>query len=140
MATLQLWAGLKLTNTPVIATDDDQVMFRYNTTDDTTAFWTVISSIAGTDTKTVTPVAIAVDTSYNFKIKIDASRIARCYINDVLVLTTTALTNDVDFIPYVGVHTLAGVGSTLILNYMKISRALLNDHKLTTWKKNIQSA
>ena len=124
LATMQTWIGLKLTNTPVIATDDDQLMFRYNTTDDTTAFWTVVSSIDDTDTKTVTPVAIAVDTTYKLQIKIDNARIARFYINDVLVYTTAALTNDIDLIPYVGIHALDTTASTLILNYMKINRVL----------------
>ena len=124
ITTVQIWAGLKLTNTPVIATDADQVFFRYNTTDDTTAYWTVISSIGGTDTKTVTPVAIAVDSTYKFRIKINADRTASCYINDVLVYTTAALTNDVDLIPYIGVHALDTAATTLIINYEKISRVL----------------
>ena len=124
ITTVQIWAGLKLTNTPVIATDDDQVMFRYNTTDDTTAFWTVITSIADTDVKTVTPVAVAANTSYKFQIKIDHARIARFYINDVLVYTSTALTNDIDLIPYIGVHALDTAATTLIVNYEKISRVL----------------
>jgi hypothetical protein len=123
VTTLQLWAGLKLTNTGVIATDDDQVFFRYNTTDDT-AFWTVISSIGGTDTKTITTVAIAANTQYKLSIKIDYARIARFYINDVLVYTTTALTNDKDLIPYVGVQALDTAAVTAILNYEKINRIL----------------
>ena len=123
ITTMQIWAGLKLTNTPVIATDADQVFFRYNTTDDT-AFWTVISSIANTDTKTITTVAIAANTQYKLQIKIDYARVARCYINDVLVYTTAALTNDKDFIPYVGVGALDTAACTAILNYEKINRIL----------------
>jgi hypothetical protein len=124
ITTLQLWAGLKLTNTGIIATDADQVFFRYNTTDDTTAFWTVISSIANTDTTTVTPVAVAANTQYKFKIVIGVDRKAKCYINDVLVYTTAALTNDKDFIPYVGVQALDTAAVTAILNYEKINRIL----------------
>jgi len=124
ITTLQLWAGLKLTNTGVIATDANQVFFRYNTTDDATAFWTVISSIANTDTTTVTPVAVAANTQYKFKIKINSNRTASCYINDVLVYTTAALTNDVDFIPYVGIEALDTAAVTAILNYEKINRIL----------------
>jgi len=124
ITTMQIWAGLKLTNTGAITTDTDQVFFRYNTTDDATAFWTVISSIANTDTTTVTPVAIAADTQYKLQIKIDYARIARCYINDVLVYTTAALTNDKDLIPYVGVQALDTAAVTAILNYEKINRIL----------------
>ncbi|MFA6462383.1 MAG: hypothetical protein WCV90_09045 [Candidatus Woesearchaeota archaeon] len=124
ITTVQLWAGLKLTNTGVIATDADQVFFRYNTTDNAVAVWHVISSINNTDTDTTTAVAVAVDTQYKFKITIDSSRIARCYINDVLVYTTTALKNDVDLIPYVGVEALDTAAVTAILNYEKINRVL----------------
>lgn len=124
ITTLQIWAGLKLTNTGVIATDADQVFFRYNTTDDATAYWTVISSIANTDTTTVTPVAIAAATQYKLQIKIGVDRKAKCYINDVLVFTTAALTNDVDFIPYVGIEALDTAAVTAILNYEKINRVL----------------
>ena len=124
LATCMIWAGLKLTSTGTIATDDDQVFFRYNTTDDTTAYWRVISSIDDTDTATTTPVAITVNTIYNLKIKIDYARIARFYINDVLVYTTTALTNDINLIPYVAIQALDTTASTLLLHYMKISRVL----------------
>jgi hypothetical protein len=125
ITTLQLWAGLKLTNTGVIATDADQVFFRYNTTDDATAFWTVISTIGNpNDITTVTPVAIAANTQYKFKIVIGVDRKAKCYINDVLVYTTGALTNDVDFIPYVGIQALDTAAVTAILNYEKINRIL----------------
>lgn len=124
ITTLQIWAGLKLTNTGVIATDADQVFFRYNTTDDATAFWTVISSIANTDTTTVTPVAIAAATQYKLKIVIGVDRKAKCYINDVLVYTTAALTNDKDFIPYIGIQALDTAAVTAIVNYEKINRIL----------------
>lgn len=124
ITTMQIWAGLKLTNTGVITTDANQVFFRYNTTDDATAFWTVISSIANTDTTTITKVAIAANTQYKLKIIINVDRTASCYINDVLVYKTAALTNDIDLIPYVGVQALAAVAVTAILNYEKINRVL----------------
>jgi len=125
ITTEAIWAGLKLTNTPVIATDADQVYFRYNTDDEYTT-WHVISSINGTDTDTTTAVTVAVDTPYKFQIKIGADRTAKCYINDVLVYTTAALKNDIDLIPYVGLMSLDADTSvsTLILNYEKISRIL----------------
>lgn len=117
------WAGLKLTNTSTVATDADQVFFRFQQGTDT--YWVVESSIGGTDTATASTVTPAVNTIYRFRIIIDSSRRAHCYINDAHVYTTAALTNDVDFIPYVGVQDVgAGAAQTLILHYEKISRIL----------------
>lgn len=122
--TTGIWAGLKLTNTEVIATDADQAYFRYNT-DDSNTTWHVISSINGTDTDTDTGVAVAANTQYKFKISIDANRVAKFYINEVCVYTSTALKNDIDLIPYIGVIELVVTDvSTLIVNYEKISRIL----------------
>ena len=123
IATELVWVGLKLTNTPVIATDADQIFFRYST-DDSDTTWRIISSIGGVDTNTDSGVTVAVSTLYNFKIVVDSDRIAKFYINDVLVKTTTALTNDVDLIPYVGLQALSGVAKNITLCYEKISRVL----------------
>lgn len=117
-----IWAGLKLTNTEVIATDNDQVYFRYE--DDVNAGkWEVVWSIANTDTETDTTVAAAINTDYHLVIAIAADRTARCYINGVLVATTTALTA-ADFIPYIGVAADgAGAAKSLIVRGQTISRA-----------------
>jgi len=120
---LLLWAGLKLTNTPTIATDEDQVFFRYSTEDSDTR-WIVESSIDGTDTATDSGVTVEAETIYRFKIEIDSSRKAHCYINDVLVYVTAALTNDVDFIPYIGIQNLDTGARILSVYYEKISRIL----------------
>lgn len=123
IATALIWAGLKLTNTPTVATDADQVFFRYST-DDSDTTWQVESSIGGVDTSTDSGVTVAVDTNYKFRIEIDSDRKALCYINDVLVYKTAALTNDVDFIPYIGLQSLSAAADTLLVNYEKISRIL----------------
>jgi len=120
---LLLWAGLKLTNTPTIATDDDQVFFRYST-DDSDTTWKVESSIEGTDTATDSGVTVEASTIYKFRIEIDSERKAFCYINDVLVYKTATLTNDVDFIPYIGIQNLDAEARTLSVYYEKISRIL----------------
>lgn len=98
-----IWAGLKLTNTPVVATDNDQVVIRYQAGTDT--YWQVTYSIGGTDVTTscTSIAAVAAATEYKFWITVDSSRIARVWINDVLVVTTTALTTNAQLIPYVGV-------------------------------------
>lgn len=118
-----IWAGLKLTNTSTIATDADQVFFRYSSGDGNTN-WMVESSIGNTDTATNSGIAVVVNTQYKFRITIDAERKAHCYINDVLVYTTAALTNDVDLIPYVGIQASDTAAVTAVLNYEKISRIL----------------
>ena len=98
-----LWAGLKLTLTYATATDDDQVFFRYENGVDS-GNWQAVSSIGGTDDAADTGVTVAASTDYHLVIDIDADRIARFYINGVLVKTTTALTDAVDLIPYIGVR------------------------------------
>jgi hypothetical protein len=96
------WAGLKLTNTEVVATDNDQVYLRYED-DVNSGKFQVIYSIGGTDTTVDTGVTAAVDTDYHVVVDIDASRIARVYLNGALVATSTALTNATDLKPYMGV-------------------------------------
>ena len=97
-----IWAGLKLTNTEVVATDNDQVFVRYED-DVNSGKFQAVWSIGGTDTTTDTGVTAAVSTRYHIQVVIDASRIARFYLNGSLVATTTALTNATDLIPYIGV-------------------------------------
>jgi hypothetical protein len=97
-----IWAGLKLTNTEVTATDNDQAFFRYED-DVNSGRWQAIESIGGTDTATNSGVTVAVDTEYHLKIVITSSRTARFYINGVLVRTSSALTDATDLIPYIGV-------------------------------------
>lgn len=97
-----IWAGLKLTNTPVTATDADQVFFRYED-DVISGDWQAVSSIGGTDDALDTNIAVAVTTQYHLVIVIDSARLAKMYINGVLVKTTAALTSG-DLIPYIGVE------------------------------------
>ena len=123
IVTMLIWAGLKLSNTPTIATDDDQVFFRYDT-DVPDANWQCVSSIGGTATTTDSGVVVAVSTAYNLRIEIDSDRKAHFFINDVHVTQTTALTNDVDLIPYVGIQQLSSGDSSMTLCYQKISRIL----------------
>ena len=97
-----IWAGLKLTNTEVTATDDDQVFFRY---EDAVAagVFQCVNSIAGTDVATASTVTVAVDTVYHLQIVITAARLAEFWVNGVLHATSAALTTATDLIPYIGV-------------------------------------
>lgn len=97
-----IWAGLKLTNTQVTATDDNQAFFRYDAaTND--GEWQAVSSISGTDDEHDTGIAVAADTEYHLRIAIDSTRVARFYINGTLVETSAALADEIDLIPYIGI-------------------------------------
>ena len=101
------WAGLKLTNTEVLATDNDQAFFRYED-DVTSGALIAVYSIGGVDTSVNTGITWAVSTKYRLLIAIDSSRIARFYVGIAgaamtLVATSTALTDATDLIPYIGV-------------------------------------
>lgn len=117
-----IWAGLKLTNTSVIATDADQVMFRYEAAADT--YWNIIDSVGGTDTATVSNVLVVANTNYYFRIEIDADRKAHFFINNNEKYVSGALTNDVDLIPYIGVHTNTTAAKAITLVKEKISRII----------------
>ena len=116
-----VWAGLKLTNTPPVATDNDQVFFRYEAGVNS-GKWQVISSIGGTDTTTDSGITVAVSTRYHLRVTIDASRIARAYINGKLIVTTAALTDATDLIPYVGVAAGAAAAKDITVYGEAISR------------------
>lgn len=111
-----IWAGLKLTNTPTSATDDDQVFFRYED-DVNDGEFQAVSSIGGTDTATDSGVAVAASTTYELVIAIDDSRIARFYINGTLVATSSALTDATDLIPYIGVEADGAAAAKAITYY-----------------------
>ena len=99
-----------------------------------------IYSIGGTDYIADLGIVVAADTTYKLKIAIDSDRKVRCYVNGVQYSVTTAttaggvttgvgsdasaaLTDNVAFIPYVGVQAMAGSAARAIrLHHEKISR------------------
>ena len=109
------FAGLKLTNDHTIATDDDQVYFRFANT----GTIKLVYSIGGVDVSVDTGVTAAVSTVYRLRIIIDSDRVARAYINGVLVATSAALTDAIDLIPYIGVE---GNAKVLTIRSQTISR------------------
>lgn len=102
-----IWDGWKLTNTAVVATDADQAFFRYEEGVNS-GKWQFVYSIGGDDVSADTGVAVALSTMYKMCIDIDSSRIARAYIDDVLVATSTALTSLTTLEYYLGVEVQAG--------------------------------
>ena len=81
------YAGLKLTNTHVIATDNDQAYFFYDSSKTilanagTATTWHFAYSNNGTDYVTNLGLVVDVSTIYHFKIDIDENRDVRAYIN-----------------------------------------------------------
>ena len=151
IADTSFWAGLKLTNVPVYATDADQAYFLYASNDTLGTLTTnpnlhFVYSVGGTDYITDLGIVVVAATSgnvgiYKLRIVIDNNRQVAIYVNGVqygLVTTSTAggatqstattlsnaLTNDIDLIPYVGVQALTGSAKQITLCYEKISRVL----------------
>jgi hypothetical protein len=125
IASYQIWAGLKLTNTGTIATDNDQCFFTFNVENTTSATQFVcVTSRSGTDTETASGVTVAAATSYHLKIVIDSARVPRFYINGVLAVTAAALTDDVDLKPYIGVQALTGAAKAVIVRGLRCSKTL----------------
>lgn len=96
-----LWFGLKLTNTPVITTDIDQVMFRFAHGTDTT--WQMITSVANADVQTDSGVTVGASTRYRLWITVDSGGRPTFWINGVPIFTGAALTAAALLIPYFGV-------------------------------------
>ena len=147
----KVWAGLKLTNDQLVATDNNQIFFKFQT--DATnseafsdySYWHLVHSIGGTDYISQIPVTVAADTPYHLKISIGSDRKATCFINGVqynvtstsgstggtavtavqpgvAAAKTAALTNDTDFIPYIGIEAGAAAAEALNVHYQSISR------------------
>ena len=144
----KLWAGLKLTNDQLVATDDDQAYFKFQTdatnSESFTDFtkWHFIHSIGGTDFISQLPITVAANTIYHLKIEIDADRKLSIFVDGVQYnITSTsgstggtavtsgttksgALTDDVDFIPYIGIEAGAAAAEAVDVHYQCISRTI----------------
>ena len=93
----KLWAGLKLTNDQLIATDANQAFFKFQTDatnseafDDYT-YLHFVHSIGGTDYISQLPITVAANTNYHLRIKFDSSRKMEIFVNGVQYnITATA--------------------------------------------------
>jgi len=144
----KVWAGLKLTMDQLVATDADQAFFKFQTDATNSEAFTdftklhFVHSIGGTDYISQLPITVAADTTYHLKIKIDSSRKASIFVNGVQYNVTTtagstggtavtagttptaALTDNVDFIPYIGIEAGAAAKETLDVHYECINRII----------------
>jgi hypothetical protein len=144
----KLWAGLKLTNDQLVATDDNQAYFKFQTDADNSEAFTdftklhFIHSIAGTDYISQLPITVAANTIYHLRIQINSARQAAIFVNGIQYNVTTtagstggtavttgttrtaALTDDVDLIPYVGIEAGAAAAEAVGVHYQSISRVI----------------
>ena len=142
----KVWAGLKLTNDQLVATDANQMFFKYQTdATNSEAFtdytkWHFVYSIADTDYISQLPITVAVNTPYHFKIEVDSDRKAAIFVNGVQYNVTTtagstggtavttgttktaALTDNIDLIPYVGIEAGAAAAEAVNVHYVACSR------------------
>ena len=116
-----LWFGLKLTNTSVTATDNDQAFFRFAPAV-ASGVWQANTSVGGTDTETATSVTVAVDTVYRLAIQIDAARVPHYYINGDNVANGPAMTDATDLIPYAGILESGAAAKHYYLREIAMSR------------------
>ena len=142
-----VWAGLKLTNVPELATDADQAYFNFLTDADNsgqafTDFTKLhfVYSVNGTDYISQLPITVAANTIYHLKLKIDSDRKIAIFVNGIQYNVTStsgstggtavttgttkssALKNDVDLIPYNGIEANAGAAEALNTHYICMSR------------------
>lgn len=122
IASVRIFAGLKLTATGVVATDDNQTFFRYDPAD--SANWQTADSASNTDNQVSSSVAVAASTKYHLRIQVDGNLIPRYYINGALVKVGTALTTAVNLIPFVGVHATTSAAKAMTLRYLACGRSL----------------
>ena len=142
------YAGLKLTNDQLIATDADQAYFKFQTDatnsesfDDFTKLH-FVHSIGGTDHISVLPITVAANTIYHLKIEIDSSRQMSIFVDGIQYNITstsgstggTAVTTGttksaamaaaVDLIPYIGIEAGAAAAEAIHIHYVKMSRII----------------
>lgn len=144
IADTAFFAGLKLTNTPVYATDADSIYFLYSSNDDMGALTTnanlhVAFSRGGADRISDLGIAVAANTKYDLRIQIDSARKAAVFVDGVQYNITTettaggvavtagttrsaAITDNVALKPFVGVQALTGSAKAIRVHYEKISR------------------
>ena len=142
----KVWAGLKLTNDQLVATDANQAFFKFQTDATNSEAFTdftklhFVHSIGGTDYISQLPITVAANTPYHLKIKINSDRKASIFVNGIQYNVTTtsgstggtavttgttptaALTDDIDFIPYNGIEAGAGAAEALNTHFIAMSR------------------
>ncbi len=119
-----VWVGLKLTNTDVIATDDDSAYIRYEDGVNSEK-WQSNISVGGTDNTVDTGIVAVANQFMHVRIKFDASEVCHIYVNGREVQAVSFAGNTADLIPYIATEADgAAAASTLIAFGCKISRRI----------------
>ena len=144
-----VWAGLKLTNVPEVATDANQAYFNFLTDadnsgqafDDFTKLH-FVHSIGGTDHISQLPITVAANTIYHLKIMFDSDRKMSIFVNGTQYNVTStsgstggtavttgttksaAMTDDIDLIPYIGIEANAAAAEAVHCHYVAMSRII----------------
>lgn len=123
IAAITIWAGFKLTNTPVVATDDDQVFFRYDDTVNN-GNWQLVWSNNNVDYTLDTGIAVVASTTYALSIQIDAALVIHAFINgnEINPNTSRLIKTAKNFIPYVGVQANTAAAKALTVRTVTCTR------------------
>jgi hypothetical protein len=121
-----IWAGMKLTDTSVIATDADQAFFRVNTDGDSAKF-VCVASIGGVDYEYASDIVVEAASTYQLEIDINSDRKASFYITvnngqSNLVWTSEALTASTSLKPFIGVQTSAAAAAVVTVRNLALGR------------------
>lgn len=122
-------AGLKLTETPVVATDADAAYFRYEA--GSSSYLTCVTSIGGTDVTITTDIEIQASTFYEFFLTVDSNRkpifgvrVSHGALQTALYVGPTALTAAAALKPVAGVE--ADAAAAKAITVTDIAAARLN--------------
>ena len=149
-----IWAGLKLTNVVEVATDANSAFFSFGTDADNAgqAFTDFTKlhfshSIGDADYISVLPITVAASTNYHLKIVFDSDRKLTIYVNGIqynitstggstggtavtavqpgtAAVKSAAMTDNIDFIPYIGIENCDAAAAVLNVQYEAISRLI----------------
>ncbi len=119
-----VWAGLKLTNTDVVATDDDQAYFR---TEDNVSSAAIVAqcSVGDSDHSHVSDNITIAGEIYTVGVKFDKDEVCHMFINGREVFSRSFKGNTVTLKPYIGVEADGAADAAELTVYgQKISRIL----------------
>jgi hypothetical protein len=119
-----VWAGLKLTNTDVIATNDDSAFIRYEDGVNSEK-WQSNISVGGTDNTVDTGIVAVANQFMHLRIRFDAAEVCHMFINGREVQAVSFSGNSADLIPYIATEADgAAAASTLVVFGCEISRRI----------------
>lgn len=127
VAAVRFMMGFKLTNTPTLATDNDQAMFHFDTAATLNTTFRCVSSNTNVDQEVVTggevgPLVVAAATDYMLRIVIDENRNPHFYINGALAYTGAQLATPMAFLPFIGIQALAVAAKAVSIREVGLSR------------------